>query len=207
MYVNRNLIGAVVGAQPFGGHVLSGTGPKAGGPLYLRRLLARCPTLSPLPTGKAPEVARAWRDRLIADGHTEAAEHCTRCMECTPLGVTLELPGPVGERNVYRLEPRGTILCVAPDEASLRCQISAALVTGNRALPGPASDARVDAVLFDGDEAGLRAINQEMAHRDGPIVPVYLCGDDPPLEWLVRERAISTNTAAAGGNATLMSIG
>lgn len=37
IYVNRNMIGAVVGVQPFGGHGLSGTGPKAGGPNYLTR--------------------------------------------------------------------------------------------------------------------------------------------------------------------------
>ena len=37
VYVNRNMIGAVVGVQPFGGHGLSGTGPKAGGPNYLAR--------------------------------------------------------------------------------------------------------------------------------------------------------------------------
>jgi RHH-type proline utilization regulon transcriptional repressor/proline dehydrogenase/delta 1-pyrroline-5-carboxylate dehydrogenase len=37
VYVNRNMIGAVVGVQPFGGHGLSGTGPKAGGPHYLAR--------------------------------------------------------------------------------------------------------------------------------------------------------------------------
>src|SRR5690606_21041128 len=34
-YINRNMIGAVVGVQPFGGQGLSGTGPKAGGPYYL----------------------------------------------------------------------------------------------------------------------------------------------------------------------------
>jgi RHH-type proline utilization regulon transcriptional repressor/proline dehydrogenase/delta 1-pyrroline-5-carboxylate dehydrogenase len=38
LYVNRNIIGAVVGVQPFGGEHLSGTGPKAGGPNYLPRL-------------------------------------------------------------------------------------------------------------------------------------------------------------------------
>ena len=37
IYVNRNMIGAVVGVQPFGGERLSGTGPKAGGPHYLAR--------------------------------------------------------------------------------------------------------------------------------------------------------------------------
>lgn len=39
MYVNRNMIGAVVGVQPFGGQGLSGTGPKAGGPHYLYRFM------------------------------------------------------------------------------------------------------------------------------------------------------------------------
>ena len=37
LYINRNMIGAVVGVQPFGGEGLSGTGPKAGGPHYLQR--------------------------------------------------------------------------------------------------------------------------------------------------------------------------
>ena len=40
IYINRSMIGAVVGSQPFGGHGLSGTGPKAGGPLYLTRFVA-----------------------------------------------------------------------------------------------------------------------------------------------------------------------
>jgi RHH-type proline utilization regulon transcriptional repressor/proline dehydrogenase/delta 1-pyrroline-5-carboxylate dehydrogenase len=40
VYVNRNMIGAVVGTQPFGGTGLSGTGPKAGGPNYLRRFIS-----------------------------------------------------------------------------------------------------------------------------------------------------------------------
>jgi RHH-type proline utilization regulon transcriptional repressor/proline dehydrogenase/delta 1-pyrroline-5-carboxylate dehydrogenase len=40
VYVNRNMIGAVVGVQPFGGEGLSGTGPKAGGPNYLVRFCA-----------------------------------------------------------------------------------------------------------------------------------------------------------------------
>lgn len=39
LYVNRNMVGAVVGVQPFGGEGLSGTGPKAGGPHYLLRLV------------------------------------------------------------------------------------------------------------------------------------------------------------------------
>ena len=37
IYINRNIVGAVVGVQPFGGRGLSGTGPKAGGPNYLMK--------------------------------------------------------------------------------------------------------------------------------------------------------------------------
>ena len=37
IYVNRDIVGATVGVQPFGGEGLSGTGPKAGGPHYLQR--------------------------------------------------------------------------------------------------------------------------------------------------------------------------
>lgn len=54
LYVNRNMVGAVVGVQPFGGEGLSGTGPKAGGPLYLYRLLSavrKMPSGPPLPAG------------------------------------------------------------------------------------------------------------------------------------------------------------
>ena len=39
IYVNRNMIGAVVGVQPFGGEGLSGTGPKAGGPNYVAQFM------------------------------------------------------------------------------------------------------------------------------------------------------------------------
>jgi RHH-type proline utilization regulon transcriptional repressor/proline dehydrogenase/delta 1-pyrroline-5-carboxylate dehydrogenase len=40
LYINRSMIGAIVGSQPFGGEGLSGTGPKAGGPNYLHRFCA-----------------------------------------------------------------------------------------------------------------------------------------------------------------------
>ncbi len=51
-YVNRNIIGAVVGVQPFGGERLSGTGPKAGGPHYLPRLcVERCISINTTAAG------------------------------------------------------------------------------------------------------------------------------------------------------------
>ena len=52
VYVNRNMIGAVVGVQPFGGTALSGTGPKAGGPQYLHRFTTeRTLTINTTATG------------------------------------------------------------------------------------------------------------------------------------------------------------
>ena len=69
LYVNRNIIGAVVGVQPFGGHGLSGTGPKAGGPLYLKRLLAASPSnWPPLPSSAPSNPARAWAEALGDSG-------------------------------------------------------------------------------------------------------------------------------------------
>ena len=51
IYVNRNQIGAVVGSQPFGGEGLSGTGPKAGGPHYVRRLMVGAAPAGGRPSG------------------------------------------------------------------------------------------------------------------------------------------------------------
>ena len=64
LYVNRNIIGAVVGVQPFGGRGMSGTGPKAGGPLYLTRLVRKPPQRSP----EAPWVPSPGDDVSTPDG-------------------------------------------------------------------------------------------------------------------------------------------
>jgi RHH-type proline utilization regulon transcriptional repressor/proline dehydrogenase/delta 1-pyrroline-5-carboxylate dehydrogenase len=166
-YVNRTVIGAVVGVQPFGGHGLSGTGPKAGGPLYVRRLLS-----------KAPPMALD--------------------------GLVRELPGPVGERNTYRVRPKGTILCVATDPSDLQAQVEAVGATGNRATQ-EIDDPHIAAALFAGRPDELLALSQHMAERDGPIVPVHTA--PYRLESLVDEVSQSVNTAAAGGNASLMTLG
>ena len=224
IYVNRNLIGAVVGVQPFGGRGLSGTGPKAGGPLYLRRLLAARPGQSALATGSTPPAALAWQEWLERHG-LDAAEHAA-CMAAAPVGVEVELTGPVGERNAYQTMPRGTVLCVAPDLDEALRQVGVALATGNRAavagfdvanLPPPLADwvttvpagapVPCDAVLFSGAEPDLLALLRTLAEQDGPIVSVFVARPDYSLDGLVQERSISTNTAAAGGNANLMTIG
>ncbi|WP_029356398.1 trifunctional transcriptional regulator/proline dehydrogenase/L-glutamate gamma-semialdehyde dehydrogenase [Bosea sp. 117] len=232
VYVNRNIIGAVVGVQSFGGHGLSGTGPKAGGPLYLRRLLSLRPEASPLAgTAQAPEPARLWLDFLT---DPLARERVAAVLDAALPGTAIELPGPVGERNIYALEPRGTVLCLPSTELGLAVQVAAALATGNRvllettdapklpkALRGlvdtttDLAEARFDAVLFEGDSDTLRQLAQQMAARPGPLVMVHGAsseglargGETYPLDMLVLERSTSTNTAAAGGNASLMTIG
>ncbi|CAM4395967.1 trifunctional transcriptional regulator/proline dehydrogenase/L-glutamate gamma-semialdehyde dehydrogenase [Bordetella tumbae] len=208
MYVNRNIVGAVVGVQPFGGEGLSGTGPKAGGPLYLYRLLAV------RPAGLPPGV------------------------NGTSLPTVQTLPGPTGEQNTYQLQPRGAVLCIAATETGAQAQYAAAQASGNKALflDTPAAQAwragagagtsvtlltddKVDetafqGVLFEGDGDDLRAWNERIASRNGPILIVQgltpdalAAGAAYTLEQLVAERSISVNTAAAGGNASLMSIG
>ncbi len=231
IYVNRNLIGAVVGVQPFGGRGLSGTGPKAGGPLYLRRLLAMGPSATGLVSHYVPTRALAWADWLGQCGEHEMAARFLVDLAATPVGVEQELPGPVGERNQYLTEARGAVLCVAQSRGDLLRQIGAVLATGNRAviaagaldrmpvLPSPLADCiqqtpnglreDIAAVLFSGEVDDLRALNRAIADRAGPIVPVHTVQPDGsyPLDWLVQERVISTNTTAAGGNASLMMIG
>jgi len=224
IYVNRNLIGAVVGVQPFGGHGLSGTGPKAGGPLYLRRLLSASPRRSALPVGPPPPAAIAWQAWLTQQGYDTA--DCVACLAATPVGLELDLPGPVGERNIYQTTPRGAVLCVAPGLSEAFRQISAALATGNQAiLAGVAIEGLppslaawigtvpatvmppCDAVLFDGPKPALLALLQRLAAQDGPIVSVQVAKPSYKLDGLIQERSISTNTAAAGGNANLMALG
>ena len=242
IYVNRNMIGAVVGVQPFGGHGLSGTGPKAGGPLYLRRLVQSYPAAGEtLPASAEPlSAADAFAAWLAKRGAKDAVERFARYRAQSRAGTVVELPGSVGERNLYRLEGRGTVLCVAETETGLIAQIGAAIATGNRAavlgaealfaplqasLPKelkpviqPVADLAalpIGAALFEGDSDTLRAFNARLAERDGPIVQVFGVSradlaagtEDYPLAWLLNERAVSTNTAAAGGNAALMELG
>jgi RHH-type proline utilization regulon transcriptional repressor/proline dehydrogenase/delta 1-pyrroline-5-carboxylate dehydrogenase len=223
LYINRNIIGAVVGVQPFGGHGLSGTGPKAGGPLYLRRLLAAAPAADL--RGEAKNDILAAYLGWLKQRHPSAAQRCDGLLTRSPLGHAVELPGPVGERNAYALLPRGAVRCVAAEADELLVQVAAVLATGNRAIVSEAvalfegapqqvveqvvPDGAADAILFGGAGDQLIRLAQQTAELAGPIVPIHVAdgGGRYPLEMLVAERSISTNTAAAGGNASLMSIG
>jgi RHH-type proline utilization regulon transcriptional repressor/proline dehydrogenase/delta 1-pyrroline-5-carboxylate dehydrogenase len=198
IYVNRNMIGAVVGVQPFGGRGLSGTGPKAGGPLYLYRLLSVAPTLpAGVPAGSAPPAAHRLADWLQAVGRPALAERIRCFAQASPSGRQIHLPGPVGEHNVYSLQARGRILCLADSENGLFLQLGAALATGNHALLPDGSAVRAavaalpaeldehftlvaddvdtcdcQAVLLEGDEPTVIQIARRIAGRPGAILPL-----------------------------------
>ena len=156
LYVNRNIIGAVVGVQPFGGEGLSGTGPKAGGPLYLHRLLRSSPgpalaegALSVAPAGARPGFAPmlAWlatggRSRFDDDTLLRLLDAADAARSHALSGRTLTLPGPTGEDNRLEFVPRGLLAGVADDQAGLVHQLIAALASGNRLLLADSDEAR-----------------------------------------------------------------
>ena len=138
VYVNRNIVGAVVGVQPFGGECLSGTGPKAGGPLYMYRLLGTRPA--------------GCRRRWIRPRRCRSASRC---------------PVPTGETNTYLVEPRG-VYCVAASEAGARAQWAVARQTGNHAwfADTPAAQALLSGL--DAEQQGQAGIlaDADVDHAD-----------------------------------------
>ena len=152
IYVNRNQIGAVVGSQPFGGEGLSGTGPKAGGPHYLRRFRKATGVASdrqPVVT-MANVSAQAIRDNLPVDAKGKWAGRQDRIAvlrkhlrgkgaQAITAAAALDfgpvdLPGPTGEANTLALTPRGRALCLGPDAEALLAQAIQALAAGNSVL-------------------------------------------------------------------------
>ncbi|EOI5718063.1 trifunctional transcriptional regulator/proline dehydrogenase/L-glutamate gamma-semialdehyde dehydrogenase, partial [Cronobacter turicensis] len=249
LYVNRNMVGAVVGVQPFGGEGLSGTGPKAGGPLYLYRLLASRPEAA-VQTTLERHDARYAQDAQVkalitrphqaltewAAGRPELKALCEHYLALSQSGVQRTLPGPTGERNTYTLLPRERVLCLADNEQGLLVQLAAATSAGSRVLwvdeplqrtlakqlpaavnaiidfakPDVLFSQFFDAVIYHGDSDQLRALCEKVAAREGAIVSVqgFARGEtNLLLERLWLERSLSVNTAAAGGNASLMTIG
>ena len=240
LYVNRNIIGAVVGVQPFGGRGLSGTGPKAGGPLYVGRLVQKAPVPPMHSSVRTDPALRDFATWLGQRGHNDDADAARELGALSALGLVKELPGPVGERNVYSLHPRGRVLLVPQTAKGLFRQIAAALAAGNEVVVDAASglseslaglpasvaarvawsgdwehDGPFAGALVEGDEGLVRAVIARIAKLDGPLVLVQAASAAEVaadagaycLNWLVEEVSTSINTAAAGGNASLMTIG
>ena len=231
IYVNRNVIGAVVGVQPFGGRGLSGTGPKAGGPLYLGRLVQMQPDTGMAGTDHADPILAEFARWLTDHGRPDHAARLQRAGTASLAGYTTTLPGPVGERNLYTLRPRGTVLLIPHTRDGLLDQLVAILATGNEAVivwPGedgpdldrlpPRIAARIawlsaipnaslfPAALVEARPGGIASILREIAAMKGPI-PLTQMSDAAGqyrLDWLIDETSVSVNTTAAGGNASLM---
>jgi RHH-type proline utilization regulon transcriptional repressor/proline dehydrogenase/delta 1-pyrroline-5-carboxylate dehydrogenase len=240
IYVNRNMIGAVVGVQPFGGEGLSGTGPKAGGPLMVHRLLRKGPPpkLAGARVAAKLDALRefmAWVEAgagglLKPAGRARLARHLSLYLESSPVGLEQHLPGPVGEDNRLLFLPRGCVLGIAGTAFDALHQFGAALATSNHFIlasaggPAPLHDllppalrpriefaddwekTQFDAVAIS-DSARIAEVERALAARPGPIVQIAYAAPEFRLFRLVREKCISINTAAAGGNASLMTIG
>ncbi|QOR37689.1 bifunctional proline dehydrogenase/L-glutamate gamma-semialdehyde dehydrogenase PutA [Billgrantia diversa] len=178
IYVNRNQIGAIVGSQPFGGEGLSGTGPKAGGPLYVNRFRRTAATeRHETPQGDAVALgelqsaldgldARNWAarpDRVEVlrkalsgkRGVIRKALAETAALDMTPH----TLPGPTGESNRLSFYPKGPVLCLGPTLDIAVAQAAQALGAGCPAVivaPGsaqavrPLIDAGAPVAAFDG---------------------------------------------------------
>jgi RHH-type proline utilization regulon transcriptional repressor/proline dehydrogenase/delta 1-pyrroline-5-carboxylate dehydrogenase len=205
MYINRNQIGAIVGSQPFGGEGLSGTGPKAGGPNYVKRFTFKETQFNTLPVG-AKADPKTVQDAL----NTMSAKRRPR------LSSEL-LPGPTGESNQLSIFGRGTVLCLGPTAQAAGHQAHIARQNGCAALEvAPHSNGidgildradlsrleNVDVVALWSDPADQSKARQALAQRDGVLIPL-VCGDDL-ADRCRMERHICVDTTAAGGNAQLL---
>ncbi len=149
LYINRSMIGAVVGVQPFGGDGLSGTGPKAGGPLYLHRLLRAQAQLGvsdetlrrlmhthrPPPTHLMPlRELHAWLETATLRHTWALRAHAHTCLGQALVGLNATLPGPTGERNRYDLRPRGPVACQASSHDEFVHQLISVLACDGQVL-------------------------------------------------------------------------
>lgn len=227
IYINRNIVGAVVGVQPFGGEGKSGTGPKAGGPLYLKRLQrgAVTPAQHARLATPALDALEVWAK---GKGRERVVSLADQYAHSTVLGSTIELPGPTGERNTLSFAPRGNVVCLADSADVLLNQIAAVLASGNQAvvvskslpadLPAAALDQIKQANNLSSIDCSFQValvesalapgVREQLAARDGALVAVIDTSADEaiPLWRLVAERALCVNTTAAGGNASLMTL-
>ncbi|MGB0865869.1 MAG: bifunctional proline dehydrogenase/L-glutamate gamma-semialdehyde dehydrogenase PutA [Granulosicoccaceae bacterium] len=207
IYINRNQIGAVVGVQPFGGEGLSGTGPKAGGPMYLDGFIRG--EYPALPEQRASTQSIEWvQQALDALDVSEAALRVE------------EMPGPTGESNRLSSVARGKVLCLGPGRDAALEQKRAAEAQGCAVVAvaaGLTEAEGLDGVLEASSLSQLqgidvvvcwqegdypRACKQALANRPGNVVPLVV--ERELSSWCVRERHVCIDTTAAGGNASLL---
>ncbi|MDH2595920.1 MULTISPECIES: trifunctional transcriptional regulator/proline dehydrogenase/L-glutamate gamma-semialdehyde dehydrogenase [Acinetobacter calcoaceticus/baumannii complex] len=140
LYINRNIVGAVVGVQPFGGEGLSGTGPKAGGPLYLHKLTSHSDdSILRTPFGVVKDVSPNlkmdpstldfynWVNKNLSSVKLEVIQDAIYANK------GYELPGPTGESDSYYIVPRSSILAVSNNLIDQISQIHTILSIGSKA--------------------------------------------------------------------------
>ena len=232
IYVNRNIVGAVVGVQPFGGHGLSGTGPKAGGSFYLQRLVRTpewvAPTLSRI--GQADEDALKRLETLVhklpfnAEEKKAAAAALGHARVRTLRKAETVLVGPTGERNSlsWRSPKRvwvhgGNLLQVFSALTELAAAGIQTVVEPNSPLASYSAD--LDGLLqinSKPENAGISHVaaieplsserKQELAGRDGALIRILPSEQGLDILQVFEEISCSINTTAAGGNASLMAV-
>ena len=232
IYVNRNIVGAVVGVQPFGGHGLSGTGPKAGGPFYLQRLVRTpewvAPTLSRI--GQADEDALKRLETLVhklpfnAEEKKAAAAALGHARVRTLRKAETVLVGPTGERNSlsWRSPKRvwvhgGNLLQAFSALTELAAAGIQTVVEPNSPLASYSAD--LDGLLqvnSKPENAGISHVaaieplsserKQELAGRDGALIRILPSEQGLDILQVFEEISCSINTTAAGGNASLMAV-
>ena len=236
LYINRNIVGAVVGVQPFGGEGLSGTGPKAGGPIYMHKLMQHQSYKQNQLFGTIKSLTTKTKLAQFVAFKTWAMQQfkidLNLSIEENLIGL-YTLPGPTGESNHYTIVPRKTVLCMAEQEQSLIQQLTSVYAIGSTpvvlhddvvilkylsSMPETLRKSiqiiqnietdHFDAVLYQGSEQKLMRLQQSIAQRQGAIIGIthVQIGQSIPIDRLVIERAVSINTAAAGGNASLMTL-
>ncbi|HDR1433021.1 TPA: bifunctional proline dehydrogenase/L-glutamate gamma-semialdehyde dehydrogenase PutA [Pasteurella multocida] len=227
LYVNRNTVGAVVGVQAFGGRGLSGTGPKAGGPFYLQRLIhAKHWALTPLHYNTSrdlSDLAAKVRSIFTKSEQAPLLSLIDQVAQCSPLNTTFRMQGITGEENYLTFTPRSLIaIGNGPLAQQMQALIAVAAVGATAVISKysqlAAYEKRLADYLFVAEVEEREEISQlivldpitakqkaQYAARPGAIL-TYVEQLDLALSLfpLLHEQAISINTTAAGGNASLM---
>ena len=196
VYVNRNMVGAIVGSQPFGGTGKSGTGPKAGGPNYLPHLmrLPQHPLLLekdlPGPTGEANTYSWLPRGKVWCTARSPAAlrEQCE----------VVARAGNEAMVEMRQLEHMNEWFDALPPDLAAHIQVVHRVHSKQIAL-----------AVCERNHSHAWELARQLGQCESHVVPLVLQNADgsyPPYQ-LVREQVVSVNTAAIGGNADLMGQG
>ena len=232
IYVNRNIVGAVVGVQPFGGHGLSGTGPKAGGSFYLQRLVRTpewvAPTLSRI--GQADEDALKRLETLVhklpfnAEEKKAAAAALGHARVRTLRKAETVLVGPTGERNSLSWHSPKRVWVHGGNLLQAFSALTELAAAGIQTVVEPNSPLVAYSADLDGllqvnskpENAGISHVTaieplsserkQELAGHDGALIRILPSEQGLDILQVFEEISCSINTTAAGGNASLMAV-